>query len=161
MDVWFDDLTIGHSVTAPPAALTREAIIRFAAEFDPQPFHLDEAAARDSFFGALVASGAHSFAFTMRRGVDAGVFTGHAVAGLGVDDIRFLKPIPPDLPLTARFTVTALRPSTSKPGLGIVHWASLLLGPDGTPFFSAVIKNLMRRRPAPEADARPDPHTGT
>lgn len=145
MKLWFDDLWVGFNVTSEPIALTKEAVIRFASEFDPQPFHMDEAAAADTFFGQLVASGAHSYALTMRLGVNAGVFTGNAVAGLGVDDMRFHKPVLPDSNLRAKFTVKALRGSTSKPDLGVVDWQADTFDDQGVRVFSAIIRNLVRR----------------
>ncbi|KQV32648.1 hypothetical protein ASC97_03525 [Rhizobium sp. Root1203] len=147
MDMWYEDLSEGYSIRSEPIHLTKDAIVRFASEFDPQPFHLDEAAAANSFFGRLVASGAHTYALTMRLGVNAGVFTGNAIAGLGVDDVRFHKPVRPDSLLSALFTVKSLRESKSKPDLGIVHWLAETFDEHGVLVFSAVIKNLVRRDP--------------
>jgi acyl dehydratase len=152
MDLWFDELEVGYSVTSEPHLLTKEAIIRFAKEFDPQPFHIDEAAAAETFFGRLIASGAHTYALTMRLGVNVGVFTGKAVAGLGVDDMRFHKPVLPDTFVTSRFTVKALRSSRTKPTLGIVDWQADTFEEAGTRAFSCVIRNLVRRNPETMAE---------
>ncbi|MBX5173339.1 dehydratase [Rhizobium sp. NZLR1b] len=146
-DLWFEDLSIGFGVRSEPILLTRDAIIRFAGEFDPQPFHLSEEGAANSFFATLVASGAHSYALTMRLGVNAGVFTGNAIAGLGVDEMRFLKPLLPESKLSATFTVKSLRESRSKPHLGIVHWLAETYDDNGVRVFSAIIKNLVLRDP--------------
>ncbi|MGO6882993.1 MaoC/PaaZ C-terminal domain-containing protein [Rhizobium ruizarguesonis] len=146
-DLWFDDLSVGYSVSSGPILLTKDAIIRFAQEFDPQPFHLGEEEAASTFFGTLVASGAHSYALTMRLGVNAGAFTGKAIAGLGVDEMRFLKPVLPDSLISATFTVKAVRKSLSKPDLGIVHWLAETYDGRGARIFSAVIKNLVLRDP--------------
>jgi len=155
-DLWFDDLTVGHRVSSEPILLTRDALIRFAKEYDPQPFHLSDDGAKGSIFGTLVASGAQSYALTMRLGVNAGVFTGKAIAGLGVDEMRFLKPMLPDSLLTSIFTVKAMRESRSRPDVGIVHWLAETFDGEGVRVFSAVIKNLVLRDPA----RRPTPPVG-
>jgi len=147
MDLWYDDLEVGFSVKSEPILLTKEAIIRFAQEFDPQPFHLDEAAAVGTFFGELVASGAHSFSLTMRLGVNAGVFKGNAVAGLGVDELRFHKPVRPGSWLHGKFTVKALRGSKTKPDVGIVDWLAETFDESEVRVVSATVRNLVLRDP--------------
>ena len=146
MDPFFEDLHVGYSAKSRPALVSKSEIIEFATKWDPQPFHLDEAASKDTFFGQLVACGTHTFAVTMRLGVDTRVFTGNAVAGLGVDRMKFLAPLPPDSVVTATFTVESLRPSGSKKGYGVVHWMTVTSDQHGKPVFSAVFINLWRRR---------------
>lgn len=146
MNPFFEDLHIGYSATSSPAVIGKQDIIEFAARWDPQPFHVNEVAAKSTFFGQLVASGVHTFAMTMRLGFDCGVLTGNSVAGLGIDRMRFLAPVPPDSILTATFTVESLRPSASKPGYGVVNWSVLTSDQDGKPVFSAIFTNLYKRR---------------
>lgn len=148
MDPYFEDLRVGYSVTSKPATVGKQDIIEFATKWDPQPFHVDEAAAKDTFFGQLVASGVHTFAVTMRLGVDCRVLTGNSVAGLGVDKVRFLAPVPPESAVTAVFTVDSLRPSASRPGYGVVNWSVVTSGQSGNAVFSAIFTNLYRCRPA-------------
>ena len=82
---WFDDLRLGMRFTTKEAQITADDIKRFAAEFDPQAFHLDEAAAQHSVFKGLAASGWHTAAIAMRLAVEARPFGRHPLIGLGVD----------------------------------------------------------------------------
>lgn len=152
MDPFFEDLSVGYTVMSEGRLITRADIVEFATAWDPQPFHLDEDAAADTFFGRLVASGAHTYAVTMRLGVDCRVLTGNAVAGFGVDKMRFRAPVPPDSVLHARFRVASMRKSASKPGLGIVRWDADTFDQDGCRVLSATITNLYRLRPSGKDD---------
>lgn len=145
--IFFEDLAVGYAVTSRAMSITAEEIKRFAAQWDPQPFHLDEAAAKETFFGELVASGVHTFAATMRLGFDAGVLTGNSVAGLGVDKLRFLRPVTPGSELTATFTVGLLRGSRTKPAFGVVGWDAVTRNRSEEHVFSATFVTLFRRRP--------------
>ena len=93
---WFDDLVLGMRFRTPEKRVTREDIKRFANEFDPQAYHLDEAAAERSVFGGLAASGWHTAAIAMRLAVETRPFGPHPLLGLGVDDLRWLAPVRPD-----------------------------------------------------------------
>src|SRR4051812_23632223 len=92
---WFDDLRVGMRFESRQKLVTREDIKRFAAEFDPQPYHLDEVAAEHSPFKGLAASGWHTAAVAMRLAVEARPFGPHPLLGLGVDDLRWLAPVRP------------------------------------------------------------------
>ena len=92
---WFDDLTLGMRFKSGEVSVTREDIKRFAAEFDPQPFHLDEAAAEKTAFKGLAASGWHTAAIAMRLAVQVRPFGPHPLLGLGVDDLRWMMPVRP------------------------------------------------------------------
>jgi acyl dehydratase len=117
----FEDLTPGRSLTFPPRAVTRQEIIDFARQWDPQPFHLDEEAARKSIFGGLVASGWHTASLCMRMMVDGLLRHSTSLGSPGVDELRWLKPVRPDDPLTLTVTVLEARPSQSKPDRGSVR----------------------------------------
>jgi hypothetical protein len=94
--------------------------VRFASEFDPQAFHLDEAAARRTLFGGLVASGWHTAAMAMRMMCDGYL---HRAAGLGspgIENLKWLLPVRPGDTLRVRLTVLGARPLKSKPGVGFV-----------------------------------------
>jgi len=82
---WFDDLKLGMRFATPEKRITREDIVRFAREFDPQPFHVDEAAAEHTVLKGLAASGWHTAAFAMRLILEIKPFGPHPVFGLGVD----------------------------------------------------------------------------
>jgi len=92
---WFDDLEIGMCFKSGGKLVTREDIKRFAAEFDPQPYHLDEAAAERSVMGGLAASGWHTAAIVMRLCIETRPFGPHPIFGLGVDELRWLAPVRP------------------------------------------------------------------
>jgi acyl dehydratase len=92
---WFDDLAVGMRFKSPEKAVTREEIIRFASEFDPQPYHLDEAAAEQTPLKGLAASGWHTAAIAMRLVVELRPFGPHPLLGLGVDELRWLAPVRP------------------------------------------------------------------
>ncbi|HEY1680486.1 MAG TPA: MaoC family dehydratase [Candidatus Tumulicola sp.] len=96
-------------------------ILAFAESFDPQPFHLDEAAARAGFFGGLVASGWHTGALTMRLFVESGVMREIGVIGFGVDELRWLAPVTPGDELHLRGEVVEVRPRPHRPARGIVR----------------------------------------
>jgi acyl dehydratase len=120
---WFDDLTVGMRYKGGEAEVTRDDIKRFAAEFDPQPFHLDETAAEKSIFKGLAASGWHTAAIAMRLAVDLHPFGPHPLLGLAVDDLRWLAPVRPGDVLRIEGEVVELTPSRTKPqGTARVRW---------------------------------------
>ena len=92
---WFDDLALGMRFKSGEVSVTKEDIKRFAAEFDPQPFHLDEAAAEKTAFKGLAASGWHTAALSMGLTVEVRPFGPHPLLGLGVEDLRWLLPVRP------------------------------------------------------------------
>jgi acyl dehydratase len=144
---FFEDLYVGYTVATASWPVTKDDIVSFARDWDPQPFHLDERAAKDSFFGQLVGSGIHTYAITMRLCVDAGIFTGNAVAGLGIDQLRFKAPVYPGNVLSVRLTVASLRESMSKPGHGVVNWKVNTSDESGRSVLSVVVSNLFRCKP--------------
>jgi len=93
---WFDDLTVGMSFKSREVQITESDIKRFAAEFDPQPMHLDVEAAQKTIFKGLAASGWHTAAVAMRLGVEVRPFGPHPLIGMGVRDLRWMLPVRPD-----------------------------------------------------------------
>jgi acyl dehydratase len=118
---YLDDLTVGRRFTTGSIAVDAEAIRAFAAQYDPQPFHLDEAAARGSLFGRLVASGWHTMALTMRMLVEGGLQPAWGLIGLGADELRWPRPVEPGDVLQVEWEVIETRPSSSKPDRGIAR----------------------------------------
>jgi len=116
----FEDFPPGRFGTFGPRHVTREEILAFAAEFDPQPMHLDEEAAKQSLLKGLSASGWHLCSIMMRMMVDG--FMGHAASlgSPGVDEVRWLAPLRPGDDLMLDVDVTDARPSRSRPETGIV-----------------------------------------
>ncbi len=121
-----EDFHQGQRFSLGPHAVTAEAIVAFAREFDPQPFHLDEQAGKASILGGLAASGWHSTAITMRLMCDAVLGRTEVLGSSGMDDVSWLKPVLAGDVLAGEMRVTALRPSKSKPGIGILTFASNL-----------------------------------
>jgi acyl dehydratase len=105
--------------------VTKEDILRFAAEFDPQPFHTDEVAAKSTILNGLAASGWHTAAIAMRLAVTARPFGPHPLFGAGVDELRWLKPVRPGDTLHLEGEVVELIPSRTKPqGIARVKWTA-------------------------------------
>ena len=122
---WFEDLAVGMRFRSPERVVTREDIKRFAAEFDPQPFHLDEAAAEKTSLKGLAASGWHTAAVAMRLAIETRPFGPHPLLGLGVDELRWLAPVRPGDFLHLEGEVVELIPSKSKPqGIAKVKWTA-------------------------------------
>jgi acyl dehydratase len=119
----FEDFTVGLRFSSSDAiVVTAERIKSFAGEFDPQPFHLEEAAGADTFFDGLVASGWHTAALSMRLIVDSDLGLGGRGAGLSVETMGWPLPVRPGDSLRLEGMVTETRPSRSRPDRGIVKF---------------------------------------
>jgi acyl dehydratase len=115
----FEDATVGATATHGSYEVTREEIVAFGRQYDPQPFHTDAEAARESTFGGLVASGWHTAAATMRLLVD-GMFAGSGALGaVGVDELRWPTPVRPGDRLSVATEVVGTEPDY-RPGVGLV-----------------------------------------
>lgn len=115
----FEDLPVGRTFETGAVTVDAAEIKRFAASFDPQPFHLDEAAAKDTFFGGLVASGWHTAALTMRLLVTSGLPIAGGVIGAG-GEVTWPRPVRPGDTLRAGIEVVAVKRSASRPDRGMV-----------------------------------------
>lgn len=118
---YFEDFTVGFTRAARGPTVTAEAIKAFAAEYDPQPFHLDEEAAKSSLFGALCASGWHTAALCMRMLCDAYLIDSASLGSPGIDELRWVKPVFAGDALSVKMTVLDARPSRSRPSMGSVR----------------------------------------
>ncbi len=117
---YFEDMVLGASFDLGHCQVSEEEILQFGRQFDPQPFHIDPAAAQASVFGGLVASGWHTCSLTMRLLVDGLLAHSSSLGSPGVDNIRWLRPVRPGDTLHAVVTITEVRPSQSKPDRGAV-----------------------------------------
>jgi len=143
---WFDDLKLGMRFTSGEATITKEDILRFAAEFDPQPFHLDEVAAENTAFKGLAASGWHTAAIAMRLAVQVRPFGPHPLLGAGVDDLRWMKPVRPGDTLHLEGEVVELVPSRTKPqGVVRIKWTAYNQHGDAVYTFNPI--GIVPRRP--------------
>jgi acyl dehydratase len=129
--IFFEDLTVGQTFHSGSVTVELDDIKAFAGQFDPQPFHLDEAAAATSFFGGLVASGWHTAALTMRLIVTSALKISGGSIGMGVDQIRWPRPVRPGDRLRVESEVIEMRPSRSNPERGIVKMRSKTLNQNG------------------------------
>jgi acyl dehydratase len=145
--LYLDDLAVGRKFVTREATLTLEGCKAFAVDFDPQPFHLDEAVALHSVFGRLAASGWYTAAVTMRLIVDSELKIAGGVVGLG-GDIKWPKPTYPGDTIHVECDVLEVRVSESKPDRGIVTMRNRTLNQHGEAVQVAVVKLLVPRRPA-------------
>jgi acyl dehydratase len=122
---WFDDLKLGMHFRTGEVTVSKEDILRFANEFDPQPFHTDEIAAENTMLNGLAASGWHTAAIAMKLAVTARPFGPHPLFGAGVDELCWLKPVRPGDRLHLEGEVVELVPSRSKPqGIARIKWTA-------------------------------------
>ena len=119
--LYWEDFHAGDTWEFGSHRFTREEILTFARQYDPQPFHTDETAAKGSFFGGLIASGWQTVGIMMRLMWDTFLAETASLGSPGCDEIRWLKPVRPGDTLRARFTITEVVPSRSKPDRGIVR----------------------------------------
>jgi acyl dehydratase len=142
-----DDLAVGQKFTTSSVTLTLEGCKAFAADFDPQPFHLDEAAARASVFGRLAASGWYTASLSMRLLVEGELTIAGGLIGLG-GEITWPRPTYPGDTLRVETEVLSIRVSESKPDRGVVTARNVTLNQHGEPAQVMVVKMLVPRRPA-------------
>ncbi len=117
---YWEDYEIGAVFELGAKTMTKEEIVDFASKYDPQPFHIDEEAAKASFFGGLVASGWHTCSVCMRLMVDNYLSPGSSLGSPGLDEIRWLKPVRAGDTISARIVIVDKKPSRSKPQIGTV-----------------------------------------
>ena len=132
-------------------AVTREAVLAFAQDFDPQPFHTDDEAARTSLFGGLCASGWHTCAMAMRLMCDSYLLEAASLGSPGIENLRWLKPVFPGDTLGGTMTVLEARPMASKPHVGLVRSAWDLRNQHGETVLTMEGWGMFRRREVPAA----------
>ena len=145
--LYFEDFTPGREFRTDGATITEAQILDFALAFDPQPFHLDVEAAKQSIFGGLIASGFHTMALTFRLFAQTRALAASSLGSPGVDELRWLRPVRPGDTLRAVVRVAEQRPSTSKPDRGIVRLQWTTLNQAGEPVLTMTSMQLVRRRP--------------
>src|SRR5438067_11536809 len=142
----FEDLKIGMRFKSTEKLITREDIKRFASEFDPQPYHLDEVAAERTPLRGLAASGWHTAAVAMRLATDLRPFGPHPLLGIGVDELRWLAPVRPGDVLHIEGEVVELTRSRTKPqGVVKVKWTAF--NQRGEPVYTFTPIGIVPRRP--------------
>jgi acyl dehydratase len=143
---YWEDFEAGSVAVYGPRLVTREEIVAFAAEFDPQPMHLDEAAAGATLLGGLAASGWHSCCLLMRIIADGFVNETHSMGAPGVDEVRWLKPLRPGTRVRVRATVLETRASNSRPEFGFVRSLFEMLDEQDAVLMTLTSPLMIRRR---------------
>jgi acyl dehydratase len=145
---YWEDFAVGQVREFGAMPVSREAVLEFARQFDPQPFHLDDAAAEASLFGRLSASGWHSCAMAMRMMCDEYLLDAASLGSPGIEQLKWLKPVYPGDTLRMRMTVLESRPMRSRPGVGLVRTRWELLNQQRDLVLSMEGWNMLRTRPA-------------
>ena len=139
---YLEDFAVGQTFGSGRLRIDKERITRFAQEFDPQPFHLDEAAARATIFRGLAASGWHTAALTMRLLVEGELQPAGGIVGVGFDEFRWPRPVRPGDELHLESEVLEVRPSKSRPEQGLIKVRTTTLNQAGEPV-QVLIANLV------------------
>lgn len=143
---YLEDLSVGQTFGSGRHTIDAEQIVKFAREFDPQPFHLDEAAARQSLFGGLAASGWHTAAITMRLLAGSELQPAGGLIGAGFDELRWPRPVRPGDELHLHIEVLDVRPSKSRPTQGILKIRTTTLNQKDEPVQISVGNLIVLRR---------------
>jgi acyl dehydratase len=147
--LYLEDFVPGQVRESPPRTLTKDEIVAFAREYDPQPFHIDEEAAKRSVFGGLIASGWQTVGIMMRLLWDTFLKDTSSLGSPGCDEIRWLRPVRPGDTLRARFTIVEVVPSRSKADRGLVRTFTEILNQHGQVVMTVRGLGMYGRRPAP------------
>jgi acyl dehydratase len=139
---YFEDFAVGQTFRSGQLRIDTERIKTFAAEFDPQPFHLDEEAARHTIFRGLAASGWHTAALTMRLLVESELKPAGGIVGAGIDEVRWPRPVRPGDELRVESEILEVRPSKSRPDQGLIKVRTTTLNQNGEPV-QVFIGNLL------------------
>jgi len=151
---FLEDYAVGQRFRSGPLRIDKERIKRFGAEFDPQPFHLDEEAARDTIFGGLAASGWHTAAVTMRLLVESDLKPAGGIVGAGADEFRWPRPVRPGDELRTESEVLEVRPSKSRPHQGLIKVRTTTLNQNDEAVQIIVANLLVPRRPTQDGKER-------
>jgi acyl dehydratase len=143
---YLEDFAVGQTFGSGRRRVDGERALAFAAEFDPQPFHLDEAAARRSIFGGLTVSGWYTAAATMRLLVESELKPAGGIVGAGLDELRWLRPVRPGDELHAECEVIEVRPSKSRPEQGLIKLRTTTLNQHDNPVMVFVVNLVVPRR---------------
>jgi acyl dehydratase len=144
---YLEDFEPGVTHVSPPRTITLDEALDFARRYDPQYFHTDPVAARDSAFGELVCGGFQTAALAWALVLESRMFDHCAIAGIGIDELRWLAPVKPGDTLRCRFTLLESRLSQSKPDRGFVRFRYEVVNQADEAVLTLVILQLLRRRP--------------
>jgi acyl dehydratase len=145
---YFEDFKPGDVIELGSRTISKERILAFAREFDPQPFHTDEEAAKHSIYGGLLASGWHTGSLLMRILYDGLLKDTASLGSPGIDELRWLKPVRPGDTLAARMTILESIPSRTKPDRGLIRSLMEMRNQHGEVVLTIRGLSLLGRRPA-------------
>ncbi len=143
---YLEDFAVGQTYGSPRLRVDETRAIEFAKEFDPQPFHLDDKAARGTIFAGLAASGWHTAAMTMRLLVEGELKPAGGIIGLGFDEFRWPRPVRPGDELHLTSEILEVRPSKSRPDQGLVKVRTTTFNQNNEPVQIPVGNLLVPRR---------------
>lgn len=143
---WFEDYRVGDEFLGEPVEFTEEDIVEFARRYDPQPFHIDRAAAKASPFAGFIASGSHLFAAVWGGMIRAGFLNGRAMGAPGIE-MRFMRPARPGDILTLLSKVRGTTPSRSKPDRGYVDFESEATNQKGELVMTLAFRQIIQTAP--------------
>ena len=146
--MFFDDMPVGFRYETASRTLDAEAIKRFAREWDAQPFHLDEEAAKASVYGGLIASGFHTILTAFTLTLEASDWSDSSMGSPGMDNVRWIKPVYAGDTLRVQAEVVGAKPSRSKPDRGFVEVQYDILNQDDVMVASYRATHMLRRRQA-------------
>ena len=145
---YYEDFPLGHVFTTPAWEATAERIVDFADKYDPQYFHLDAVKARESIFGGLVCSGFQTASLGWALALRTGMFDQCPVAGIGVDELRWLLPVREGDSVRLEFSLIEGTPSRSKPDIARTVFAYAMKNQRDETVMTMKLIQLLRRRPA-------------
>lgn len=145
--LYFEDFPVGEEIVFGDKIVSAEEIVAFARDWDPQPFHLDAEAAKESQIGELIASGWHTGAMLMRMLCDAYLLESASEGAPGIDEMRWQKPVRPGDRLKVKRTTLSARPSRSRPHIGIVAFQFEVMNQHGETALLMKSSSFFRRRP--------------
>jgi acyl dehydratase len=148
---YLEDFVAGQKFSSGSLRVEKERMTSFAAEFDPQPFHLSDETARDTIFGGLVASGWYTAAATMRLLVDSELKVAGGLVGAGFDELRWPRPVRSGDLLRLESEVLEVRPSRSRPDRGLIKVRTTTSNQEGQPVQILVANLVVPRRPSAES----------
>jgi acyl dehydratase len=147
MPRYLDDFEIGETWTSSPIAMTEDEIVTFARQYDPQPMHTDPQKAAESRFGGVIASGWHVVSLSMRAFIEGGGHHGTPAVGLGIDELRWRRPVRPGDVLTVTREVVSTERSKSRPQFGTLRTKVTVTNQEGEAVLTMVSLGQVPTRP--------------
>jgi acyl dehydratase len=144
---WWEDIRPGDVLELGSVEVREDEVVAFATAYDPQPFHVDPEAARESMYGGLIASGWHTTALFMGMFVRAVLADSASLGSPGVEEIRWLAPVRPGDRLRGRSTILDVRESSKDARRGTVHTLNEVLNQDGVVVMTLKARGFFARRP--------------